>query len=177
MTDRPVSAAASFPWLEPVLAVLCAWAGVEAVLAWWRQPPPPPPLPNRIQLEGRWFQREPKLPHIPSLPSGVVVRRAADYQASNGQRLALRWLVNESSGSGVRLEPEKLSPVLLGSGRLGVCRVTNANTSSLLGTGRTGPEIKALLALNKPHGLQQMEWVLGLRPWMQNRCLFVGRLP
>jgi hypothetical protein len=137
----------------------------------------PPTLPSRIQLDGRWYVRDPKLPAMPELPSGVVIRRGANYLSVDGQRLAMRWLVNESSGSGVRLEPEKLSATLLGRGTQGFCRVYQPSTGVFLGTARTGSEVKSLLATTDPRGMDRLQWLLGLRPWRQNRCLFVGKLP
>ena len=166
-----------YPWLEPLLAIVCLWAGVQAVLVWWRTPPLPPELPSRIQLQRRWYQRTTTPPSLPQLPSGVVVRRAADYRASNGERLAMRWLVNESSGSGVRLEPEKLSTALLGRQTNVVCKVYDMSSGRLLGTASTGLDVKHLLSSQQPRGTDRLLWALGLRPWRENRCLFIGKLP
>ena len=175
MRDHPHRAL--YPWLQPLLLLICTWGGVEAVLAWWRQPAPPPVLPTRLQFQDRWYERESKPPALHPLPPGVDVKRAADYRAPGAPRLAFRWLVTDSSGSGVRLEPEKLSPLLFGPGHLGSCRVYDPNTGVLLGVAKDGAGVRRLLASTDPQGLQRLEWALGLRPWRQNRCLLVGILP
>ena len=165
--------------IEPILAGLCLWALAQVVLVIWRPPaPPPPPLPGRMQWQGRWLDRTmPPLAARAPLPPGMVIQSAADYAGPGAPRLLLRWVARTSSGDGVRFEPEGLALALLGPGASGACRVYDDATGRLLGIGRTGAETKALLRRNDPDRLQRLQWVLALRPWRLNRCLFVAALP
>jgi len=166
-------------WLSLALSVLTLWALVEAVLAWGRAPAPPPPhLPARMQLQGRWLERRAPSPLAAPLPEGVLLQAGADYGSGSGQaRLRLRWLALASSGGSVGLDPERLSLSVLGRGNKGVCRIHDARRGALLGVAATGTEALVLLRRNDPSGLERLQWVLGLRPWRSNRCLFVGVLP
>ena len=158
------------------LLLISAWAVVEVFLVWQRQPAPPPPLlPQQMQFEGRWFERQPDTPAVAALPDGVVLQSGADYtDAPSRSRLLLRWLAFSSSGGSVAIDPNQLAHSLMGPSAHGVCRIHDSRTGDLLGVAATGSEALALFRRNDPTGLDTLSWALGLRPWRVNRCLFVG---
>lgn len=164
------------PWLPPMLALLSLWALLEAVLVWQRPPgPPPPPLPERMQLLGHWLSAAKKPLQLGSLPEGMTLQSAASYNAEGkGPRLLLAWIVLQSSGNTVSLDPPRLALALLGPDAKGACRIHSRRDGRLIGVGSTGAEVGELLRQNDPDSLEKLQWALGLRPWRLNRCLFVG---
>ncbi|MEB3319783.1 MAG: hypothetical protein VKI63_02445 [Cyanobium sp.] len=174
-----VPQACSGAWLSWALTLLGLWALIVCVLVWRRVPAPPPPaLPERMQWQGRWLSRVPSRPPAAPLPDGVVLQSGADYGGAPGQpRLALRWLVLASSGGSVGLHPELYSRSVLGPRSRGVCRIHDVRTGLLLGVATDGTQALALLRRSDPTALERLPWLLGLRPWRINRCLFVGVLP
>ena len=166
-------------WLPLALAMLTAWALIETVMVWVRAPAPPPPaLPARLQWQGVWLHRVPPRPLAAPLPEDVVLQSGGDYTGGPGQpRLLLRWLALTSSGGSVGLDPERLSVSVMGSTARGVCRIHDSRSGALLGVAANGAQALALLRRNDPTGIERLQWVLGLRSWRSNRCLFVGELP
>lgn len=167
MKPRPVS-------LGVLLWMLCAWASLAAVLVWWRQPAAAPPLPARIALGGRELYRRPgKVSNTP-LPAAISLLAGADYQASDGTTVLLRWLAHGSSGSGISFDMPAINRSLLGPGRNGICQVFNPHGRALLGSARNDADLQVLLRQTNPAGADRLAWALGLRGWRENRCLFIG---
>jgi len=161
-------------WLQAVLGVFTLWACAETVLVWNRMPRPHLALPHAMQWQGQWLKRQPPASTPKSLPERVLILGGADYQAPGSPKLALRWIGSASSGNGVILPFQDLAPALLGSGASGLCRVYTDDGEVLLGLARTDKELKSLLRRNTPQGKDLGFWILGLRPWSLNRCLYVA---
>lgn len=163
--------------LSLILWLLCGWAGIVALLSWWRQPAAAPALPDRVQLQGVWLQRSTHPIAAVTLPEPLHLLSGADYPRPDGSMLQLRWLVHGSSGSGVTFEFDRLKTHLLGAGQRGVCRVYDPRSGVLLGVAHTDQALHTLLARTNPRGPELLAWALGLRGWRINRCLFVGVAP
>ena len=162
--------------LGAILWLCCSWAGLLAVLAWWRQPAPSAALPERIQWRGQWLERQSGAIAAAQLPEAVIPLAGAHYQGRDGSRLLLRWLAHASSGNGVGFDLKATSAKLLGEGRLGVCRVVDPRSGTLVGVAQNDAELQALLRTTNPKGFELAAWALGLRGWRNNRCLFVGEV-
>ena len=163
--------------LSLILWLLCGWAGILALLSWWREPAAAPALPDRMQLQGVWLQRSPQPIAAVKLPETLHLLSGADYPRPDGSRLLLRWLAHGSSGSGVTFELDSLSKRFLGAGQRGLCRVFDPRTGSLLGVAQTDQALQTLLARTNPRGPELLTWAMGFRGWRTNRCLFVGVAP
>lgn len=164
-----------------LLAALVLWGAGLSLESLWRRPgsAPAPVLPPQLLVEGRLYERQPAPP--PARPPGgplpgvMRVPVAADYRAADGGRLALRWIsLASSSGSGVSFELASLPELFLGPGASGHCLL-----DGLPGSGApalaSDAELMAALAARNPLGPQRLVWLLGLRPFRSNACLWVGR--
>jgi hypothetical protein len=104
----------------------------------------------------------------------MFLRASADYRAPDGRVLALRWItLGTSSGRESGFPLERISGALLGPGVRGGCL---HDTTDL---GQTGPlrspeQLQHALASGNPRGLDRFIWLLGLRPYRSNHCLWVG---
>jgi hypothetical protein len=163
-----------------LLAALVLWAAGLSLESLWRRPgiEAPPALPPRLLVEGKRFEQQaeppPAQPPGGPLPGGMTVPVAADYRAADGSVMALRWLsLTSSSGHGVSFGLASLPELFLGPGASGHCQL-----DGLPGSGArplsSDADLMAALAERNPRGFQRLAWLLGLRPFRSNACLWVG---
>ena len=173
MQDRS-SKASKGQLLQAMLGALSLWACAESVLVWNRLPRPHQAFPEAMQWQGQWLKRRPPSSAPKSLPERVLILGGADYHRPGSPKMALRWVGTASSGSGVFFPLQDLAPALLGRGATGVCRVYSDDGKVLLGEARTEEALEVLLRRNAPRGHDFVVWMLGIRPWSLNRCLYVA---
>lgn len=175
----------SFPWrpearrLAPLL-LLAAWATLLTVESWFRSPgfSTEKGLPTQLERRGQLWRRDPQTPAPPvaELPDGVAVLEAADYipEKPDLPRLHLRRLGLATSGTGVDLPVIDLAATLLGDGASGSCVVLDARgmvTADL----PTAEAWAAWIAPQRPSRGELLRWLLGLRPFRANTCLWEGQ--
>lgn len=162
------------------LLLLAAWASVLSLEVWFRPPgfSTERGLPARLEREGVVWRRlpGPPAPAAGKLPQGVAVLEAADYAPDGADQagLHLRRVGLATSGTGVYLPVENLGPALLGDGASGSCVVLDAR-GAVSASQSTAEAWAAWAASRRPDLGQQLLWLLGLRPFRANTCLWQGR--
>jgi hypothetical protein len=169
----------SCSWRLAALLLLAGWATLLSVETWFRSPgfSGERGLPRELEREGRVWRRQPSpLPPAAELPEGVAVLEAADYahDPRDPQRLHLRRLGLATSGTGVDLPVEKLAPALLGEGATGRCVVLDER-GAVRESLPTAEAWAAWIAPQRPDRGELLRWLLGLRPFRANTCLWEGQ--
>lgn len=165
-------------WRLASLLLMAAWASVLSVEVWFRSPgfSTESGLPRQLEREGRLWRRQPAWPPVGKLPDGVVVLEAADYtlDGPDRQRLHLRRLGLATSGTGVDLPVEDLAAGLLGKGASGRCVVLDGG-GAVIAEMPTAEAWAAWIAPQRPSRNELFRWLLGLRPFRANTCLWEGK--
>ncbi len=162
------------------LVLLAAWATLLSVETWFRSPgfSTARGLPSQLVRRGEVWRRHPQPPGAPAgeLPDGVAVLEAADYvpEKPGLPRLHLRRLGLATSGTGVDLPVEDLAAALLGEGAQGRCVVLDG-AGAVISEQPTAEAWAAWIAPQRPSRPELLRWLLGLRPFRANTCLWDGQ--
>lgn len=165
--------------LVPLL-LLAAWASLLSVESWFRTPgfSIERGLPPRLERDGVVWRRlpGPPAPAASTLPKGVTLLEAADYAPDGADQpgLYLRRVGLATSGTGVHLPVQEQGLALLGEGASGSCVVLDER-GNVRASQHTAEAWAAWAAPRRPDRGQQLRWLLGLRPFRANTCLWQGR--
>ncbi|MCT0202166.1 hypothetical protein [Synechococcus sp. CS-603] len=158
------------------LFALAGWATVLSLETLFRQPGagPWPALPDQIERQGRVYRRAPAADDPGDPPPALTLVAAANYQpkgAGGGPPIRLRLLTLASSGTGVEMPVEAIGQDLIGPGSKGRCVVLDAN-GTIQSEQPTDAAWQAWKAPQRPSPQDIGAWLVGLRPYRANTCLW-----
>jgi hypothetical protein len=171
----------SCSWRLAALLLLAGWATLLSLETWFRSPgfSSERGLPRQLEREGRmWRRQASSVAPVAELPAGVALLEAADYAPDppEGERVHLRRLGLATSGTGVDLPVEALAAALLGEGATGRCVVLDER-GAVRESQATAAAWVAWIDPQRPDRGELLRWLLGLRPFRANTCLWEGRQP